>query len=102
MSVIYEWDLETYDRDANDQEAEILDHSFGEKLSDVGFPSAHDERLVLVRTVDGGDRQWAYVDNSRMLPKYFSIPQSDGKYYETATKVPQQFHRDIAKFACGS
>lgn len=100
MSVIYEWDLELYNMDASDSEAEIIEHNFGDKLIDVGFPSAHNEMLVLVRDADG-ERSWAYVDNSYMLPKYFSRPEADGKYYETNIKVPQRFHREIAKVACG-
>lgn len=101
MAVSYEWDMEKYTIDASDENAEIEDHYFGDKLIDVGFPSDHTQRLVLVRTADGGERSWAYVDESRMLPKFFSIPREDGKYYETEVKVPQRFHREIAKTACG-
>lgn len=96
----YEWDLELYDRDADDPEAEIVDHNFGEKLVDVGFPSTHTEKTVLVRDDEAG-KLWAYVDESRMLPKYFSRPEADGKYYETNVLVPQRFHREIARFASG-
>ena len=96
----YEWCIETYDIDANDPEAEIVDLSFGKKLVQVGFPSTHLEKLVLVRD-SAHDKLWAYVDNSCMLPKYFSRPEADGEYHETNVPVPQRFHREIAKYACG-
>lgn len=96
----YEWDLEEYNINADDPEAEIIDHNHGGKLIDVGFPSDKSQKLVLVRNSEAG-RLWAYVDESRMLPKYFSRPETDGKYYETDVKVPQKFHREIARVACG-
>lgn len=98
--ITYEWDMEEYDIAADNSEAEIVDHYHGDKLIDIGFPSDHKQKLVLVRDDDNG-RLWAYVDESRMLPKYFSRPEADGKYYETNVKVPQRFHREIAKTACG-
>lgn len=100
MTVHYEWCKEVYDIRHDDPDAEIVDLIFGDKLIEVGFATSHLEQLVLVRTTDSGDRSWAYVDESLMLPKYFSIPQSDGKYYETNVKVPQRFHREIAREAC--
>jgi hypothetical protein len=96
----YEWCIESYDMDANDPEAEIVDHNFSDKLIDIGLPSTHFEKLVLVRDSEQG-KQWAYSDESRMLPKYFSILEADGKYHETNILVPQRFHREIAKAACG-
>ena len=95
--VTYEWDLETFDAESGD----ILDHYFGERLRDVPFPACKTERLVLVRTTGDQvqgivDRQWAYVDDSFMLPKHFSIPGPD-KEYETDIKVPVRFHREIAR-----
>lgn len=101
MAVNYEWCIEEYDIDAADPEAEIVDHRFGDKLIEVGFATNRTELLVLVRTTDEGDRCWAYVNNSHMLPKYFSIPKEDGKYYEIDVAVPQRFHREIARIACG-
>ena len=100
MTVWYEWDLEEYDINANDPDAEIVDHNHGDKLVELGFPADHKQKLVLVRNTEDS-RLWAYVDDSRMLPKYFSRPEADGKYYETNVKVPQKFHREIAKYACG-
>lgn len=96
----YEWCIETYGIDANDPEAEIVDLSFGDKLYEVGFGSTKFEKCVLVRDSEQ-DKLWAYVDASRMLPKYFSRPEADGKYYETDVEVPQRFHREIARVACG-
>lgn len=94
----YEWCIETWE-DASD-EAEILDLNFGDKLIDVGFGTSQNEKLVLVRESQT-DKLWAYADQSRMLPKYFSRPEADGEYHETDILVPQRFHREIARVACG-
>lgn len=101
-TVSYEWDLETFDPATGD----ILDHHHADKLIDLPWPSTPGERLVLIRNVgnnyDGiADRSWAYVDESRMLPAEFSIPDADGIERETGTKVPQRFHREIARNAIG-
>ncbi len=96
----YEWCKEEYDIKASEADAEIVDLNFGEKLSEIGFPVTNQELTVLVRESETG-KLWAYVDESRMLPKYFSCPEEDGKYHETDIKVPQKFHREIAKYACG-
>ena len=96
----YEWCREEYNFNASDPEAEIVDLNFGDHLDEVGFPCTAMELTVLVRDSDTG-KLWAYVDESRMLPKFFSRPEADGKYHETNVKVPQQFHREIAKYACG-
>lgn len=94
MTIYYEWDIETVDGE------DIVDHHHEDKLEDLHFPTlAHDERLVLVR--DDGTRLWAYVDESKMLPKYFSRPEADGNYHETNVKVPQRFHREIARVMRG-
>lgn len=101
--VNYEWDMEELDPsdplDATDDEREIIDHNHAEKLSALGFPTDRNRRLVLVRDerdeCDQGDRLWAYVDESRMLPRNFS--NSEGK--ETMVAVPQRFHREIARAA---
>lgn len=87
--VTYEWDIESYDGD------EIVDHNFGDNLKDIGLPVLQGDQLVLVRNDDDG-RYWAYVE-ANMLPAFFSIPQADGKYYETTIKVPKKFHRELAK-----
>lgn len=100
MTVGYEWDLETWSGPEGDPEAECLDHHHGDRLRDVPWPATKNERLVLVRTTDEGDRLWAYVDESRMLPKFFSRPEADGKDHETDVAVPQRFHREIAREAC--
>ena len=86
--------------DAEDPEAEIVDLSFGDKLFEVGFAQTKFDKLVLVRDSEQG-KLWAYVDESHMLPKYFSRPEEDGKYYETNVLVPQRFHREIARVARG-
>lgn len=99
--VEYEWCIELYeDADLVDDEPEIVDLNFDEKLSGLRWLLEKNERLVLVRTTQY-DKQWAYVDDSKMLPKYFSIPEADGKYHETNVRVPQRFHREIARVACG-
>lgn len=96
----YEWDLETWD--GTGPEAEVVDHHHGDTLKTVPWPSVEAERLVLVRDEDGGERLWAYVDHdSKMLPKFFSKPTAGGDYAETQVAVPQRFHREIARAACG-
>ncbi len=97
MTVSYEWCVEVYETDEN---SDIIDNMFSDKLKNLPWLLQPNERHVLIRTTDD-DRQWAYVDETRMLPKYFSIPCEDGKYHETATAVPQRFHREIARVACG-
>ena len=54
----YEWDMEEYDILPDDPEAEIVDHHHGDKLIDVGFPSDHRQKLVLVRNDDETGRLW--------------------------------------------
>jgi hypothetical protein len=93
MGVFYEWDLETWD------ETDCLDHLHADRLRDLPTPANDKDKLVLVRDVGDQtqgltDRLWAYVDNeSRMLPKYFS----DSGNELTNVKVPQRFHREIAR-----
>lgn len=94
MTVTYEWDCETLNADG-----EIVDHHHGDRLRDVSWPATDRERLVLVRD-DDVERLWAYVDESRMLPSHFSRLEADGKEYPTQFKVPQRFHREIAREAC--
>lgn len=92
MRIGYEWDIETTDRDGD-----IIDHNHADRLRDLPTPSSKYETLVLVRTTEDGARMWAYVDDSRMLPRFFSVPGPDGHYHETAISVPQRFHREIAR-----
>jgi hypothetical protein len=98
----YQWDLETFDPESGD----ILDHHHAESLSALPWPSTPGERLVLVRDV-GNDldglqcRSWAYVDESRMLPAEFTIPDETGTERSIGVRVPQRFHREIARAACG-
>jgi hypothetical protein len=93
--VLYEWDIESIE--IIEGEEIVLDHQHADKLSDLPTPVNDCEKLVLVRDTDDS-RMWAYVDNvSRMLPKYFSRPEADGNYHETNVKVPQRFHREIAR-----
>jgi hypothetical protein len=95
MTVYYEWDLESWELFGDEEEC--LDHNHADKLSDLPTPSTPGEKLVLVRDAVGS-RLWAYVDPvSRMLPKYFSRPEAGGNYHETNVKVPQRFHREIAR-----
>lgn len=102
--VNYEWDMEELDRemvDAGSDDPDIIDHDHRDKLSELGLPSDQYRRLVLVRDEGNAaegivDRLWAYVDESRMLPRNFS--NSEGK--ETMVAVPQRFHREIAREAC--
>jgi hypothetical protein len=91
----YEWDLETWEGEGED--AECVEHNHADKLADVPFPASRFEKLVLVRSTDGGSRSWAYVDQSMMLPRFFSQPGPDGNDYETDVRVPQRFHREIAR-----
>ena len=89
--VTYEWDIETVSNDG-----EVLDHHHADRLKDLPTPSTKNEVLVLIRDTET-ERLWAYVDESRMLPRYFSRPEADGQYHETSVAVPKRFHREIAR-----
>lgn len=95
--VEYEWDVET-----SDEYGDILEHDFRDMLRDLPWLLDKNQVHVLVRTTEDGDRSWAYVDTqSRMLPAEFSVPDAEGVYQETGVRVPQRFHREIARVACG-
>lgn len=92
--VSYEWDIEEwYYEDEKENEIEVIDHNFADKLSDfptIFLKNAVDQgRLVLIRDDDNG-RSWAYFSLTH-TPEYFSVPESDGNYYETNVKVPKRF-----------
>lgn len=100
--VSYEWDLETYDGDAQAKDSEVLDHTHADFLRDLAWLIEKNQVHVLVRTTEDGDRSWAYVDTkSRMLPAEFSAPDASGEYRSTGVRVPQAYHREIARVACG-
>lgn len=93
MGVYYEWDIEEVD-----ENGDIQDHDFRDKLKDfVVKPAIDGDRyqLVLVRNVgdeDEGlvDRDWAYAikcDGRWVLPEQF-----DG-----GTKVPKRYHEELAR-----
>jgi hypothetical protein len=93
--VSYEWDIEHFD-----EHGDIWDHHHSDTCP--GIPEENDMRLVLVRDVeefwDGVsqgtiDRQWAYVKDGR-LPEFF---EDSGQ--ARGAKVPQKFHRELAKYA---
>lgn len=89
----YEWDYETIDA-----YGDIEDHNHATKLFEYN-KSAYDccinVRLVLVRDV-GNDRDglisrsWAYVDEDKKLPEYFT--DSDGT---KVAKVPNWFKTEL-------
>lgn len=94
--VTHEWDIETMDGD------EVADHLHADKLKELHFPTlAHNEVLVLVRDSEIHGRAWAYVDDSKMLPKFFTEPNEKGEYVSNGIAVPQRFHREIARVVCG-
>ncbi len=102
MPLSYEWDLETYDGNAQAPESEVLEHLHADALRELPWLLDRYQVHVLVRTTEDGDRSWAYVDTqSRMLPAEFSVPNSEGVYVTTGVRVPQRFHREIARVACG-
>lgn len=102
MTVGYEWDIETC-RNLFEDGIEIIDHNHRDRLHDFGgeeltqalnqdFDSEDTfTRLVLVRTVDGGDRLWAYVTDDQKLPSVFS----DSLGNETEVQVPKRFHTEF-------
>lgn len=96
--VSYEWDIEEWDYD-DDNEIEITDHWFQDKLS--SYPKEALEkaitegRLVLVRD-DDTSRLWAYTKDGKM-PEYFSILEADGNYYETGFEVPKKYLNEFSK-----
>lgn len=86
--VRYEWDVETVDGD------EIVNHNHYDKISEIPFDLANNERLVLVRDIydecDGlKDRAWAYVQGGR-LPTHFENP-----WQEPTIRVPNKFHKEL-------
>ena len=88
-NLLYEWDAETWLDD------EVHDHDHRDTLGEMSRLEA-DQRLVLVRDVGNRiegllDRLWAYVENGK-LPEYFSDSMT-----VTGVKVPQRFHRELAK-----
>lgn len=96
--VTYEWDIETWDYD-NENEIEVTEHDFAETLSEFDAEdlemALEQGRLVLVRDDDYG-RSWAYFSATH-VPEYFSVPESDGNYYETNVKVPKRFLEEFRK-----
>lgn len=102
--VQYEWDVETYLDYTGADDEDIIDHNHSRTAAEaiIGLcdPMPHDEgtlktRLVLVRDVfdEGGDlisRAWAYEENGQ-LPEYFNDTACD------IAKVPQRFHKELAK-----
>ena len=108
--VNYEWDIETvevvtaenvqaYNQYAPETKigelGDIQDHNHADKLSDFRQSEFEAEagqvtRLVLVR--DGSVRSWACVFDGK-LPIYFQ-----DAYGENTTKVPQRFHKELARF----
>ena len=104
MAVTYEWDIETVAYNGGD----IVDHNHRDRLHDFGGeeltqPLNQDPipgtgtytQLVLVRTTHVGDRLWAYVSEDQKLPKFFSRPEADGKYYETNVPVPKRYRTEF-------
>ena len=99
MRVGYEWDIETSNRDGDD-----ITHNHRDRLRDFGgeeltqaLGNGVDDNgnlvvLVLVRTEDGGDRLWAYINADVKLPEFFS----DSLGRETDVRVPKRFHREFA------
>lgn len=102
MTVTYEWAVEVYD----EADEDILDVCHGETIAQAldhakgsqNDPGTGPRRLVLIR--DTGteaegltDRMWAYPVENR-LPLYFSYADEGSN----GTRVPQQFHHQIAAF----
>ena len=90
----YEWAIETVEN-INDEDPDIIDISHSDRLERLPEHSEN-ERLVLVRDVREPDnfdnlidRHWAYVTGGA-LPAMFE---------ESAHKVPQRFHKELARFS---
>lgn len=97
MSVVYEWDFETFDEDGD-----IINHDHADALATYHKPSdiTSDVNLVLVRDTGNAwdgvtDRMWAYAEKTSsgtwMLPDTF-----DG--LPNGYRVPVKFHRELAKW----
>lgn len=91
--ISYEWDVEELD-----DNGEILDHVWRDKLSDFRSP-AFECRHALVLVRDEGnefeglqERFWAYEEGGK-LPEFFSDTQR-----ETRIRVPERFHAELKKF----
>ena len=89
-NVTYEWDIEELD-----EHGDIENHIHQDKLSayralPIGNPS---ECLVLVRdNWETGSRAWAYVGEDGRLPEYL-----EDAHGHRVAKVPQRYHRELAK-----
>jgi hypothetical protein len=95
----YEWDCEELDGPDSD-DAEIIDHWFGDTFAEVRKHASHLEhyRFVLVRNrgneLEGLlDRQWAYLNESGHLPERFDW----GGGETGGAKVPARFHKETAR-----
>lgn len=91
---LYEWDYEVTDLDQ-----EVKNHIYCEQCPGLPNQDMFDDDeicfLVLVKNVfhceELVDRQWAYVDSGK-LPEFFY------DYAGGGDKVPQRFHKELAKF----
>lgn len=93
-----EWLVETVEHEHDD--IADLDHyrSYAEvKAATVDEPGDDQfYRIGLVRTTDGGDRSWAYMENGT-LPERFS-----DAYGNDAVKVPARYHGEVASAGAAS
>lgn len=100
----YEWDFEFWDYDENGDTIDI-NHNHWDTLpkdtfANLGPCEGGEVKLVLVRDVgnpDDGllDRTWAYLRDDGTLPEFFA----NANGHATGHKVPQRFHKELAKLA---
>lgn len=99
MTVIYEWSVElTTTVETEDKEAgEVLDSTFWDSYheakafrDETPTDDGQEWLIVLVRDDDNG-RSWAYMEDG-VLPE-----MTTGAYSEPVAKVPQKFHKEVAK-----
>ena len=103
MSVSYEWDMEEVD-----EHGDVADHSFADTLASSGFdrselrPGRHEVEgfdLVLVRD-DDNDRVWAYCSliGGKLVLQDCWNNGIQGAGDMPNWKVPQRFHKELARW----
>jgi hypothetical protein len=85
MKKHYEWSIEEID-----ENGEIEDVDFADKLEDLGMPTETQRLAIVLRTsngIDNLDTFWAYVNGGK-LPVHFE---------DSSHRIPEKFHMEIAK-----